>query len=190
MNQTTAMGDVFAPWIRHATGITRITGSGWGGDDMCELDDRFAQDLEQRPGVYLALRSFALDAARSTYGRIGMKAVAERARWEAHIEQGNPDFKINNSLVSRYARLLHEREPELRGRFEFRALKGDRNRFDHLVVPGQGVLFKHEVECPSCSGTGEFPHDPGYKPVYDELLCTRCDGSGFVEENYLSLIHI
>ena len=173
MNQTTTMGDVFDPWIRHATGSTRITGSGWGGDDMCELDELFAQELRDRPTVYLALRRFALEAAAATSGRIGMKAVAERARWEYQVYYGDADFKINNSTISRYARLLHEREPRLHGRFEFRALKGDRNRFDHLVVPGQGVLFKHEVVCTSCSGTGEFPHDPGYKPVYDELLCTR-----------------
>jgi len=112
---------------------------------MCELDDLFAQELEDRPNVYLTLRRFALEAAAARKGRVGMKAVAERARWEAHVYQGDADFKVNNSLVSRYARLLHEREPLLRGRFEFRALKGDRNRFDHLTVPTQGVLFDGEV---------------------------------------------
>ena len=180
MNQTTTLGDVFAPWIRHATGSTRITGSGWG-DDMSELDELFAQELRERPEVYLELRRFALEAAAATPGRIGMKAVAERARWEHQVYYGDAEFKINNSTISRYARLLHEREPRLRDRFEFRALKGDRNRFDHLVVPGQGTLFDQEVVCPSCSGAGEFPNEPGYNPAYRELECRRCYGSGLVE---------
>ena len=112
---------------------------------MKSLDERFRAELEARPQVLEVLRKYALEAARADDGPIGMKAVAERARWEARITGRTDGFVINNSFVSRYARLLADQEPELRGRFAFRVLGGKPKRPDADVIvdadTGQTLFF-------------------------------------------------
>ena len=75
------------------------------------------------PVVELFLR-FAREAKQARHGHFGIKAIAERVRWEVYIARKEADpFKINNSYVSRLARLLVSREPSLKGLFEFRKLR-------------------------------------------------------------------
>jgi hypothetical protein len=62
---------------------------------------------------------FALDAA-SRERRFGVKALAERVRWECMISRDGNDWKINNSYVSTIARELVRRHPELLEFIEFR----------------------------------------------------------------------
>jgi len=87
------------------------------------LDDRFAAWARANGHVVALFVRYALDAHRAGAQRIGAKAVAERIRWYAAVETRDPEgFKINNSYVSRLARLAVDTHPELLGLFEMRAL--------------------------------------------------------------------
>ena len=51
-----------------------------------------------------------------------MKMLFEVVRWNRLLRTGDRGFKLNNNFTAYYARLLMEREPELRGMFETRKL--------------------------------------------------------------------
>ncbi|MDE2020328.1 MAG: hypothetical protein KGJ13_08340 [Patescibacteria group bacterium] len=86
------------------------------------LDERFRNFHERNPAVYDLFRKFAERAHQAGARRIGAKAIAERIRWETSVEKVG-DYKINNSYVSRYARLLIAAHPHLGDLFEVRSLK-------------------------------------------------------------------
>lgn len=88
-----------------------------------ELDTRFQAFHRKHPEVYTELRRVSLYMKRRGWKKASLKRIVEDVRWDSHIpaEKDGP-FKIDNSLVSRYVRLLMEREPELRGFFETRRL--------------------------------------------------------------------
>lgn len=76
----------------------------------------------ENPQVYEALRRLALQAKRAGK-RVGMRCLWERLRWEVYVEVPHPagnDFRLNDHFPPHYARLLMDREPELRGFFEVR----------------------------------------------------------------------
>ena len=54
--------------------------------------------------------------------KVGVKALIERLRWEAGVQTDATDYRLNNTLTSRYARLLIDRHPEWADRIETRAL--------------------------------------------------------------------
>ena len=60
-----------------------------------------------------------IDAGQKHYGA---KAVIEAMRYKS-VVQGNDALKINNTYVSRYARLFEARHPAHKGFFETRELK-------------------------------------------------------------------
>lgn len=87
------------------------------------LDRKFREFHEANPAVYRLLVRFAREAANKRK-RVGIKALWERVRWESYLATDTADaFALNNSYTSRYARLLMDREPDLRGAFEVRGLK-------------------------------------------------------------------
>ena len=55
----------------------------------------------------------------------GIGGLFEVLRWQRRMETVDPasDYKLNNNYRSFYARLLMEREPELRDFFELRSLR-------------------------------------------------------------------
>lgn len=87
------------------------------------IDDRFYWFHALNPSVYEALKQLALDAKRRGVKRYGMKALFEVLRYSHTLRTLSDDFKLNNDFTSRYARMLMENEPELKGFFEKRELK-------------------------------------------------------------------
>ncbi len=91
------------------------------------LEDRFWEFHEANPDVYRRLRALALQMRRRGVVRYGMAGLFEVLRWEHAMQTSDPEgFKLNNDYRSFYARLLMEREPELRGFFEVRTLRWQR----------------------------------------------------------------
>ena len=74
------------------------------------------------PVIQLFLK-FALEAKVSGNKKFGIKAIAERCRWEhLVVKKEGAEWAINNNYMSRLARLLVQREPFLEGFFEMRKL--------------------------------------------------------------------
>lgn len=87
------------------------------------LDEKFQDFHAENPQVYRLFIQFANQAYEANRMRIGAKAIAERIRWNVVVETRGDSFKLNNSYVSRYARLLVQDRPYLAGLFELRKLK-------------------------------------------------------------------
>lgn len=87
------------------------------------IDARFAAFHRDNPNVYATLVRLAREARAAGKTRIGMKALVERARWDLWLATHGDEYKINNSFVSRYVRLIVSQEPDLAGMFETRRLR-------------------------------------------------------------------
>lgn len=87
------------------------------------MDEQFLAFHQANPKVYELFERFATEAHQAGRRRIGAKMLAERIRWFEEVEVHTGDFKINNSYVSRYARLVAQRNPHLAGLFAMRKLK-------------------------------------------------------------------
>lgn len=78
--------------------------------------------MTEHPDAMTLLEHWAISAL--TKGRrVGMKALAERLRWEYAIERGDNAFAVNNSHVSYIARELVGRRPILTAVLSFRRTK-------------------------------------------------------------------
>lgn len=86
------------------------------------LEARFSRFHRENPDVYAELLALALAGRRRGLKRLGIGSLFEVIRWNRALATVGEPFKLNNSYRSRYARLLMEREPELAGVFETRAL--------------------------------------------------------------------
>jgi hypothetical protein len=73
--------------------------------------ERFEAFHASNPWVATAFERLIQAWLRSGHQRVGMKAVAERIRWEYGATTGDV-FKLNNNHVSYYAELMLERHPE------------------------------------------------------------------------------
>lgn len=103
------------------------------------IRERFDRFHERNPAVYDRLAELARTWAKSRAGRQSIAMLYEVLRWEWGLStQGDP-FKLNNDYRAYYARLLMEREPDLRGVFETRGVGAD--PFGHRVHPAQGSLW-------------------------------------------------
>ncbi len=91
--------------------------------DDAPIEERFHQFHAANPQVYRALRSLALPLAHAGRKRIGVKMLWETLRYSYSIVTDGSDYKLDNSYTSRYARLLMDQEPELRGLIETRVLR-------------------------------------------------------------------
>lgn len=90
--------------------------------NQSKIEAAFWEFHREHPEVYEELRQLALDARRAGRRRIGMKMLFEVVRWNRLLRTGDRGFKLNNNYTAYYARLLMEREPELRGMFATRRL--------------------------------------------------------------------
>jgi hypothetical protein len=87
------------------------------------IQDRFWKYHREYPQVYRELVKYALEAKRAGR-RVGIRMIWERMRWYFYVEKPEDDeFKLNDHFTSRYARLIEEQEPELKGFFELRELR-------------------------------------------------------------------
>lgn len=86
-----------------------------------ELYQKFEKFHRENPHVYRVLVALAREWKRRT-GRdeIGIAALFERARWEIALATTGSDYKLTNSYRAFYARLIMQREPDLRGLFALR----------------------------------------------------------------------
>lgn len=74
---------------------------------------------------YITRRS--LGAARRGAKRLSMKAIFEEIRASASVDNGGPvEWRLDNSFTAPMARLLMDRNPELRGLFETRSQRSKR----------------------------------------------------------------
>ena len=89
------------------------------------LDERFARFIELNGHVYAAFVMLTREyLAGTNRSRVGAKAVYEILRWQFGIRtRGESDYNLDNSYVSRLARLAAEKESDLRNVFEFRKLR-------------------------------------------------------------------
>lgn len=80
--------------------------------------------MRQHPealAIFTELALMAADRGR----KFGMKALAERVRWEFAITSGEEAFKVNNNFISHIARELIRRHPRLAEFIELRRTKED-----------------------------------------------------------------
>lgn len=89
------------------------------------LAERFAAFHRANPHVADALEHLAEQWLAAGHSRVGMKALVERLRWESGIRTVGGAYRINNSHVSFYARLLVERRPEWADAIEMRRAQAD-----------------------------------------------------------------
>lgn len=90
------------------------------------LEDRFWRFHETNPQVFLELVRLARRAHERGCRKVGIKMLWEVMRWNLTVEtrrEDGDDFKLNNNLPSRYARLIMGAVPELAELFEVRELK-------------------------------------------------------------------
>lgn len=88
-----------------------------------KLQARFAAFHAANPHVYQTLARLAREAKAAGATRLGAKALWERCRWDLQVvTRGSDGFRLDNSLVSSYSRLLMQ-EPDLDGVFETRQRK-------------------------------------------------------------------
>lgn len=87
------------------------------------IEQRFRDFHKANPSVYFTLVSLARQARDAGKTRVGIKCLVERARWDLWLQTTGDEFRINNSFVSRYVRLIEQCEPDLCGLFEKRTLR-------------------------------------------------------------------
>ncbi len=88
------------------------------------IDARFAEFHASNPQVYFTLVSLARQAKAVGKTRIGMKALWETMRWNLWLSTTHADEpKFDNSLTSRYARLIVANEPDIAPMIELRRLR-------------------------------------------------------------------
>jgi hypothetical protein len=89
------------------------------------IDERFEDFCQRNPEILQRLIELAREAKRRGYKTYSLKAL-----WEVLRFQADPNFagryKLSNNYTSRYARLVMETAPDLRGFFETRDLKDER----------------------------------------------------------------
>ena len=87
------------------------------------IGERYALFHDANPHVLDALEALAVRWPEGK--RIGVKALAEVLRYRSGMETTGSPWRIDNSYVSRLARDLVARRPDLDGRIERRRLKTD-----------------------------------------------------------------
>ena len=95
------------------------------------LDAQFVAFDAANPRVYIEFKKMAFEMLnqmieKGKKPRIGARWVWEQLRWKVEMDTINtygPDFKLNDHMVSRYARKLAAEYPLFAEAFEFRKLK-------------------------------------------------------------------
>lgn len=89
------------------------------------IQERFECYVSEHPDVYELLVRLARAVKASGKTHYSMKAIFERARWHFQIEKGEDGFVLNNDYTAHFARLIEEREPDLKDFFEKRRLRSE-----------------------------------------------------------------
>lgn len=91
---------------------------------MKNYDEKFAEFHAANPQVYAELVRLARVAVSRGRVRIGVRMLWEVTRWNLTIQTNDPNsnFKLNDHLHSRYARLIMKNEEDLKDVFELREL--------------------------------------------------------------------
>ncbi len=89
------------------------------------IQGRFEQFHALNPWVYTELVFLARQLQTQGHRRIGLKMLFEVIRFNYLRRTVDPssDFKLNNSMTSRYARLIMDNEADLADAFETRELR-------------------------------------------------------------------
>ena len=91
---------------------------------MTDHDADFLAFHAENPQVYGELVRLARKARRQGKTVIGIRMLWEVTRWNLWLRSKSPDeYKLNNNLTSRYARLIMKRERDLKGIFNIRNLR-------------------------------------------------------------------
>lgn len=98
--------------------ITRVEGL-----SKLPTPEAFHKFHRANPWVATELEKIAWEMIKHGHKKIGIQACIEIFRWETRRHTISKDFKINNNFASRYARLLHDRNPHWGQVFELRRLK-------------------------------------------------------------------
>jgi hypothetical protein len=93
---------------------------GWLTNPSTRLEREFAVFHASNPHVYEEFERRALELHRAGQRRIGVKAIAERLRYDVMLRTLGDEYKINNNRVAFYSRLLIHRNPELADAIETR----------------------------------------------------------------------
>lgn len=96
-------------------------------DQQAKLRKAAADWIIANPQAFALFERFALNMAASGR-RFGMKALAERVRWEvlATWEKDADGYRLNNNLPAYLGRELVARHPELANFLEFRRCRDER----------------------------------------------------------------
>jgi len=88
------------------------------------IQERYEAWRARNPGLIKQFEVYAL-VAQARGRRVGMKALAERVRWDYtfSVDRVNEPFRFNNDYTSRIARELIALHPELENVIETRGLK-------------------------------------------------------------------
>src|SRR5690625_3655853 len=95
----------------------------WLAWPRTKLERRFADFHRGNPHILAEFERRALQLHAAGARRIGAKAIAERIRWDIHIRTLGDEYKLNNSFVALYSRLLIHRHPALADVIETRTRK-------------------------------------------------------------------
>ncbi len=87
-----------------------------------KIQTQFLKFHTNNPGIYTDLVELARKAKKSGRSTYGIEVFFSLLRWEYEIANTGESFKLNNSFTSRYARLIMEQEPDLKGFFTTRNL--------------------------------------------------------------------
>lgn len=91
------------------------------------IQERFEKFHAENPHVYEALVERARNYKARGYRYLAIRVLFERQRWEGGGSKARGQaFKLCNDFHSRYARLIMEQEPDLRGFFATRLTKAER----------------------------------------------------------------
>lgn len=100
-------------------------------DRTSKIEAAFWRFHDENPGVYAELVRISRRLKKQGWETFGIATVFEVARYRAMV--GDTDGahpKLNNNYRAYYARLMMEREPDLRGVFKTRELA-----VPHHIVP-------------------------------------------------------
>jgi hypothetical protein len=89
---------------------------------MPSISQQFNLFLRDNPHVYKIMARDARKWVSARQGKLGIRMLWERARWEiSWLTTTDPDYKLNDHYTPYYARLLMHFEPDLAGVFDLRS---------------------------------------------------------------------
>lgn len=91
---------------------------------MTELREAFETFHRDNPHVYALFDKFTRQAIKAGHEHFSADAIVHRIRWSTSVETKGDEFKLNNNLVAYYSRLFMLKNPQFKGFFRTRSVKG------------------------------------------------------------------